>query len=68
MNLELLKIVILLCSINSNSPLDKVEKYQLECQQWYVDCVYDQISAQVLPPEARNVKKCMKMRKIYLSK
>lgn len=44
-DLEILKIIIMLCSINaledskgSWTELPKIEKYQKECRVWYIDC------------------------------
>ena len=50
MTLEILKMIIMLCSINaledSNSKwteLPVIERYQKSCRVWYIDCYEDDI-------------------------
>ena len=40
-SIEAIKVIALLCTLNSNTDIGLVEREQLKCQQYYVQCIFD---------------------------
>jgi hypothetical protein len=64
---EIIALIISLCnftSVEDNksnwTELKNVEKYQIECRVWYMDCMEKKSGVSTYSP--KNIKKCIKER------
>ena len=54
MPLQLFQIIALLCAVSGKDNALVTDKQQLNCQKWYIDCVYEQYQS-VMGPTDSNV-------------
>jgi hypothetical protein len=65
---EVMRLIIMLCAINGNASQKDVELYQLKCYDWYRDCVYEYLEADLLGAQVKFVEKCRKKRPFATTK
>ena len=72
--LELFQIIALLCQVggggsNVMTNVEWVDKHQLKCQKYYIDCVYEEVgrlNAEInkAKPGATHLRRCIQKRRI----
>jgi len=67
MTFEILKVIALLCTVAPGGPhtLQSVDEYQLECHNYYINCMYEKASTKVLDRMRPSfLRQCIQERKI----